>query len=256
MNEILVTGGAGTLGRQVVLQLAYQGIDVAILSRRQHIDVPSGAKVYAGDLTRADTIRNTIENASVIIHCASHPRDPAVDLEGTKNILQSIHRASFQHFLYVSIAGVDKSSYPYYQTKYEVEKMVQVSGVPWSVLRATQFHDLVLHRMIEPFDLRDGSIRVPQGMRFQSVDVRDVANKIQQIAMGESLRSTITFGGPQTLTIEEMVRAYLDILGRHDKVEAVDATGELYDVFRSGVNTGVEWEAGKITWREFLQNTL
>lgn len=257
MAHILITGGTGTLGRQLVRQLCYQGLDVGILTRRKDVDLPSGAKVYAGDITSVDTIREAVGNASVIVHCASNPRQPTVDVEGTGNILQSIDRKAFRHFLYVSIAGVDRSRYPYYQAKHQVEKMVESSDVPWSVLRATQFHDLVLHRLIEPFDRGSGlSIKIPQGMRFQSVDVSDVANRLQQIAMSDCLRATITIGGPETLTIEDMVRTYLDVLGRNDDIEPTEVAGEFYDLFRSGVSATTISETGKIGWRGFLQNAL
>lgn len=257
MVHILVTGGTGTLGRQLVRQLCYQGFDVGILTRRKDVDLPSGAKVYAGDMTSVDTIREAVGSASVIIHCASNPRQPTEDVEGTGNILRSIDRRVLRHLIYMSIAGIERSSYPYYRAKYEVEKMIQSSDIPWSVLRATQFHDLVLRRLIKPFDQGGGlPLRIPGGMRFQSVDISDVGNRLQQIAMTDCLRTTITICGPETLTIEEMAKIYLDVVGRNDKVEPAEIEGELYDLFRTGVNISTARETGKIEWRDFLQSAL
>lgn len=258
MAAILVTGGTGTLGSQLVRQLCYQGLDVGMITTRAHVDLPSGAKIYSGDLTHPSGIRSVVEEASVIIHCASKPLDArTVDVQGTKNLLDCVDRRKIRHFVYVSIAGVDQSRYPYYAVKYEVEKMVQASGVPWSVLRATQFHDLVLNRFIKPFDAGDGApVRIPKGMRFQSIDVREVALRLQQLAMAAPSGSTETIGGPEILTIEEMTRIYLGVQGRDDGFFPADVEGELYDVFRSGINLDPQWTYGKITWENFLRNTV
>ncbi|HEX8038749.1 MAG TPA: NAD(P)H-binding protein, partial [Chryseosolibacter sp.] len=189
---------------------------------------------------------------------ASKPLDArTVDVQGTKNLLECVDRRKIRHFVYVSIAGVDRSRYPYYTIKYEVEKLVQASGVPWSVLRATQFHDLVLNRFIKPFDGGDGApIRIPKGMRFQSIDVREVALRLQQLAMSAPLTSTETIGGPEILTIEEMTRIYLQAKGSDAGFLPDDVTGELYDVFRSGINIDPQWTYGKITWENFLRNRV
>lgn len=258
MAAILVTGGTGTLGSQLVQQLCYQGLDVGLITTRAHVDLPSGAKIYSGDLSHPSGIRNAVEDASVIIHCASKPLDArTVDLQGTKNLLECADRRKLRHFVYVSIAGVDRSQYPYYAIKHEVEKMVQASGVPWSVLRATQFHDLVLNRFIKPFDGGDGApVSVPKGMRFQSIDVREVALRLQQLAMSAPLTSTETIGGPEILTIEEMMRIYLQVQGRDTALLPGDVNGERYDVFRSGINIDPQWTYGKITWENFLRNRV
>ena len=255
MASILVTGGTGKLGRQIVRQLCYQGLDVGILTTRANIDLSSGAKVYVGDLIDRASLSRAVEDASVVIHCASNPGDPhTVDLEGTKNLLQSLDRLRVQNFIYVSIAGVDKADYPYYRIKSDVEKIVRDSGVPWSVLRATQFHDLVLERLIKPFDRGDGMpLTIPAGMRFQTIDIRDVANRLQKLALGEASGSTTTIGGPEILTIEKMARTYLQVLGRKEDVEPQLLTSEFYNLFRSGININPEWSAGTITWETYLR---
>lgn len=255
MAHILITGGTGTLGRQLVRQLCYQGLDVAIITTRQHVDLPSGAKIFVGDLTRPDSIRNAIREAAIIIHCASNPRDAnRVDVEGTRNLLLAADAGTLQHLVYLSIAGVDQSTYPYYVAKFEAEKEIQASGFPWSILRATQFHDYVLHRVLEPADRRDGTpLRIPMGLRFQPVDVRDVALRLQNLAGGKPLRQTVTMGGPEILTPEQMARAYLTAQNRDEDVQPADAGG-YFDVFRSGLNVNPQWAEGIITWETFLKN--
>lgn len=256
MASILVTGGTGKLGRQVVRQLCYQGLDVGILTTRSNIDLSSGAKVYVADLNDPAALSRAVGDVRVVIHCASSPGNPqTVDLEGTKNLLQCVDGRQIKNFIYVSIAGVDKADYPYYRVKHEVENIIRDSGLPWSVLRATQFHDLVLERLIKPFDKRDETpLVIPGGMRFQSIDVRDVANRLQQLALGEPSGSTITIGGPEILSIEDMARSYLHVHGRKEDVEPQLLTSDLYNLFRSGININPEWSAGMITWERFLRD--
>ena len=258
MAEILVTGGTGTLGRQLVQQLSYQGFDVGILTTRRQLDLPSGAKIFFGDLAENTGVNRAVENARVIIHMASDPGDARrVDFEGTKNLLGCINTSGLRHLIYVSIAGVDQAAYAYYQIKMEVEKMLLASDIPCSVLRATQFHDFVLNKLIKPFDKMDGSpLRIPKGIRLQPIDVKDVAYKLQLMAMGPALRSTITIGGPEILTIDEMTRSYLGVLGRNDVIVSDEVKGELYDLFRSGININADWTGGRITWAQYLQQNL
>jgi uncharacterized protein YbjT (DUF2867 family) len=256
MAKILVTGGTGALGRQLVQQLCYQGFDAGIITTRAHVDAPSGAKIYAGDLTLIETLKDAVEDAEIVIHCASNPKDSRrVDIDGTTNLLKCIGRRKVRHFVYVSIAGVDRSAYPYYQAKYEAELIIGASDLPWSVLRATQFHGFVLDRFIKPADLGNGSpMRVPAGLRFQPIDIKDVALQLQMLSMGEPLRSTITIAGPEILTLEEMARTFLAVQGRAEAVETEPANG-LNDVFLSGGNVNPEWKGGRITWKDFLKGS-
>src|SRR5690606_25671592 len=100
-----------------------------------------------GNLSDTGKLEGILRHVTTIIHCASNPRNAdMVDIQGTEHLLRAVDKPALQHMIYVSIAGVDRSPYPYYKAKYEVEKMIMASGVPWSVVRATQFHDLVLNR--------------------------------------------------------------------------------------------------------------
>jgi uncharacterized protein YbjT (DUF2867 family) len=257
MAHILVTGGTGTLGRQLIRQLSYQGFDVGILTTRPNVDLPSGARIFAGDLTRLDTIQHVVREATIIIHCASNPRDAhSVDVEGTRNLLAAADANRLQHLVYLSIAGIDHSPHPYYKAKLEAERMIKASALPWSILRATQFHDFVLHRLIESADHRDGSpLAIPGSLKFQSVDVKDVSWRLQNMAMGKPLHETVTMGGPGILTLEQMTRAYLGAQNRNEGVRS-DDNGIYFEIFKSGMNVNPEWTDGKISWDTFLANRL
>jgi len=256
--KILVTGGTGTLGRALVKKLVNAGNAVGVLTSREHPELPEGVTAYKGNLSDTGKLEGILRHVTTIIHCASNPRNAdMVDIQGTEHLLRAVDKPALQHMIYVSIAGVDRSPYPYYKAKYEVEKMIMASGVPWSVVRATQFHDLVLNRLITPFDSGDGGLlKIPGEMRFQSIDTEDVAGYIFKKALNGPSASVETIAGPQLLNIREMVETYQSILGRTNQVEFVVDDVPFHNVFRSGLNVNPEWTGGRITWEEFLRKQL
>src|SRR5690606_13607496 len=142
----------------------------------------------------------------------------------------------------------------YYRTKRQVENLVERSGLPFSIVRATQFHDLVLYRIIRPADHGDGTpIHIPSGLVFQSVDTSEVAKAIATLTQSGPSREIETLAGPERLTIEAMTRQYLEVQGRRTVIVSVATTNPFHDVFRSGVNVSDEWPTATVTWRSFLE---
>jgi uncharacterized protein YbjT (DUF2867 family) len=256
MSSILITGGTGKLGQEISKQLINKGFEVNILSSKENPDIQYYSKIYTGDLTDILSLKDAVLNSDIIIHCASNPRNSKiVDIEGTKNLLQIACQKLLKYFIYISIVGVDKSIFPYYQSKFEVENMIQESGLPWSILRATQFHDMILDRFIKPFDEKPGSLKIPQEMQFQSVAIEDVANKLVSLSIESPTNIIETIGSAEINTIEKMTQIYLDILDRNDKIEPKMYDEEIYKLFRSGVNLCPDYAVGKITWKDFLLQT-
>ena len=253
MSGILITGGTGKLGQELSKQLINKGFKVNILSSKVNPDIQYYSKIYTGDLTEVSSLKDAVLNSDVIIHCASNPRNSKmVDIDGTKNLLKIAHLKKLKHFIYISIVGVDKSKFPYYQSKFEAEKMIQESNLPWSILRATQFHDMILNRFIKPFDGKPGPLKIPQGMQFQSIAIEDVANKLVSLSIRPPKNIIETIGGPEIYTIEEMTQIYLDTLNMDNKIEPEIYDEEIYDLFRSGVNLCPDYTLGKTTWKDFL----
>jgi uncharacterized protein YbjT (DUF2867 family) len=252
MKNILVTGATGTLGRALIKQLSEHQFQVNALSSQQNPLLPPEVKIYRGDLAAGKGLAEAVRNKDAIIHCASDPANhPEVDIMGTRALLDAAGTGHI-HFIYISIAGVDRSDYPYYKAKKKVEDMIGEHGVPWSVLRTTQFHSFVL-KLIESFDRNDGApLTIPGRMKFQSVDVKEVAGRLTEMAEEGPQGLLPAMGGPQVLGFEEMVEMYLKISGRNDTVQVRPLRAPRYDLFRSGVNLCPEHAGGKITWEEFL----
>src|SRR5918997_6164272 len=143
-TEVLVTGGTGSLGRRVVNRLRGPGYEVRTLSRSAR-----GAGVVRGDLLTGEGLARALKGVDVLIHSASSPgKAYKTDVEGTGRLLEAAGWAGVSHVVFVSIVGVDRTPFPpYYRAKLEAERIVERSPVPWTILRATQFHEFVLKQI-------------------------------------------------------------------------------------------------------------
>jgi len=158
---VTVTGGTGVLGREVVPRLQADGHEVAVLNRRPAAPLPDGVRRLVGDLAAGRGLEMTVQGADVIVHLASRPSRPArVDVAGTMALVDAIRRDGGRpHVVYVSIVGVDRIPWPYYKRKRQVEALVTGSGLPFTIQRATQFHDLVLTVGLRRVRAGDGRAR-------------------------------------------------------------------------------------------------
>jgi uncharacterized protein YbjT (DUF2867 family) len=146
---ILVTGGTGTLGRPVVRRLRDAGCNVRVLSRRNH-DSGDGIESMTGDLATGEGIESAVDWAGTIVHLAGSNKG---DEDKARNLVRAASRAGAQHLVYISVVGadripigsrVDRAMFGYFGFKWVPERIVADSGLPFTTLRATQFHDLIL----------------------------------------------------------------------------------------------------------------
>lgn len=256
MKNVLVTGGTGLLGKEVVDQLLSINYGVTVLSSKKIATVPAGVQLVKGDLASNRGLQEATENADIIIHCASNPKDTqSVDIKGTQNLLNAVNKDKTLHFIYISIINVDKSNYAYYQTKIRVEQMIAASGIPFSVLRTTQFHNYVLS-ILKTFDKKNGTLAIPDGMHFQSIEVKEAATLLVDLAQREPVGLVRGVGGPELLKFEEMVKTYLHVLSRTDELKVRPLQSEEYDRYRSENNTWPTNSYGRVTWEAFLRHDL
>ena len=220
-----------------------------MLSRRERSPAaPAEAEWAVGDLLTGDGLPEAVTGVSAVVHCASDPRKPDDDLDAAVQLLLAARAAGVPHLVYVSIVGVDRVPYAYYKAKHRVEEIVEDGGVPWTILRATQFHEFVATLL--DYLSRGPVALAPAGMSDQPVDVREVASRlVELVAAGPSGRVE-DLGGPQVLTVTELMRTYLAAKGRRrprvDRAvpraaERVPAGHHLTPAHATGRLTFAEW---------------
>lgn len=255
--KVLVTGGTGAIGRPLVSELRARGAKVLVLSRRppQQAGVTAGGFVQ-GDLNTGAGLAAAVAGVDVIVHCASATdyRRPERDVEQTRKLLAAVGDAR-PHLLYISIVGVDKIQFGYYRAKLATERLIESSGLPWTIQRTTQFHDLVLMFLL--LASKSPIVLVPRGFRAQPVDVRDVAERMATLALGKPAGRVPDLGGPQVESLAELTRWYLRLRGKRRLVLPVPVPGRVAAEFRAGGHLlGEAGVCGKRTFADYLRDQI
>ncbi|MFE7743622.1 SDR family oxidoreductase [Nocardia sp. NPDC057455] len=243
MTKILVTGGTGALGRLVVDRLRESGHDVRVLSRRP------GAGTHVGDLRTGTGVAEAAADTDVIVHAASDfRRAGGSDLAQTENLLRQAREV--RHLLYVSIVGIDRIPFRYYRNKLACERAVIDSGVPHTILRATQFHELIaaVLQTVEKWPVAP----LPPDFRFQPVAAADVARRLAALAEGQPLGRAPDFGGPEVRTMAQLAQVWQAARQRPRRIVPLPVPGRIGSAFRAGLNTCPDHPDGTQTWAQFV----
>ncbi|MEU9718093.1 SDR family oxidoreductase [Streptomyces sp. NPDC047976] len=242
MSTILVTGGTGNLGALVVARLRGRGHEVRALSR-------SSAE-YPVDLRDGSGLDAAMAGAEVVVHCASSPRGG--DDVAARHLIGAARRAgTVTNLVYISIVGVDVVPFGYYRTKLRVERMLEGSGLGVTVLRTTQFHDLVAQVTAAAAKLP--LVPLPKGVRVQPIAVEEVADRLAELAVPVPAGRVPDMGGPEVRTLQEWGRAYLAATGSRRRVVTLPLAGKAYAAFRRGGNLAPAQAVGRTTFGEFLE---
>ncbi|KJK46324.1 NmrA family transcriptional regulator [Lentzea aerocolonigenes] len=230
--KILVTGGTGTLGKHVVPMLRAQGAEVVVLSRGD------------GDLT-CDLMTQVPQiDADVVVHLAGGQKGDDV---ATRNLLAAC--SGVRHFVYISVIGADTVPLAWLRTKLVCEEAIAASGIPFTILRAAQFHNLTLTMVRAMAKLP--IVPVP-GMRLQPVDARDVAERIASLALGAPAGRVADLAGPAVYDMKQLVQDYLTTAGKRRLTVPVRLPGKAGKAYRGGQNLTLDGDHGTHTWEEFL----
>lgn len=247
MGTIVVTGGTGTLGRQVVPLLLAEGWKVRVLSRHAR-DGADGVEYFAADLLQGDGVDAALDGAEVVLHLAGGPKGDDV---GTRNLVRAAERAGVRHLVHISVTAVDQLPLTYFKSKLGAEQAVRSSSVPWTILRAAQFHDFAWKAVRGMAKLP--VLPVPGGLRVQPVDARDVAERLVELALGEPAGLVPDLVGPKVYTLGELARDYLQATGKHRLSMPVRLPGKAGKVYRAGGNLTLEGaDVGQRTWEDYL----
>jgi uncharacterized protein YbjT (DUF2867 family) len=253
-SPFLVTGGTGTLGRLVVPRLRDAGCHVRVLSRHAHAS-GDGIDFVIGDLAAGDGLDAAVAGVGTIVHCGGSAKG---DDDKTRNLLQAASRADVQHVAYISVvgaervpveSGVDRAVFGYFAAKRAAENLIAASGLPWTTLRATQFHDSMLMTIRQMAKLP--VIPVPAGIRFQPVDTELVAARLVELSLGNPAGLVPEVAGPRAYQMAELIRSYLRAAHRHRLLMPVPFPGTAARAMRAGANLAPDRADGR-TWEEFL----
>jgi uncharacterized protein YbjT (DUF2867 family) len=247
ISPVLVTGGTGRLGRLVVARLVDAACDVRVLARHQRETLPQ-VKFFTGDLRRGEGIDPAVSGVSAIIHCATSTKG---DADATRNLVTAATRSGSPHLVHPSIVGIDRiASWGYVKAKLEAERIVENSGLPWTIIRVTQFYDYCFENSQKLAKFPVVAL-VPAGFRVQPVDPGEVAARLVELALGEPSGRASDMAGPQVSTWMDLFRSYLTATDRHRWVMPVRVPGSTA-VRNGALLPSPGHTVGTRTWDQFL----
>ncbi len=246
-EPVLVTGATGTLGREVVARLRADTV-VRAMSR------PAGPDRVVADLATGAGLRAAVRGVGAVVHLASAAgggrRTAEVDVAGTRRLVDAAAEAGVRHLVYVSIVGIDRVPLAYYRAKLAAEQVVRAGRVTFSIVRATQFPQLV--ETLLTVSSRLGFLPLDRRLLVQPVHPRDVADRLaERLLLGPS-GGVEEFGGPEVLTFGQAAAAWQAARGIRRRVVPIRLPGRLARAVRAGGLTTSAQPAGKTTWADYL----
>ncbi len=243
--RLVVAGGTGLVGRKVVAVATDRGHDVKVLSRATGVDLTTGAGL-ADALTGADVVIDVSNSASISESGSRSFFDAA-----TPRLLQAEQNAGVQHHVVLSIVGIDRAPYGYYAGKLTQEKHVLAGPVPFTLQRATQFHEFAAQIFAS---MGWGPLHAAFRMRTQPVAAAEVAAALVDRAEADPAGRATDLAGPQEEQLSQMVRAYARTRGHRGVVVSVSMPGKLGRAQRDGsLLPGAGAQLGSQTFGEWLR---
>lgn len=237
---ILITGGTGRLGRHAVAALRSRNADIRILSRSP------GDDHVVGDLTTGEGLAAALDGVDTVLHLAT---SRSKDIGQTMNLLDAM-AGSHAHLVFISIVGVDRIPYGYYRDKVASEQAIEASGVPYTIIRVTQFHGFV-HEVLEAQRRLPVTLILP--VSAQTIHMPEVAERLADLVEAGPSGRVADLGGPEQLTLREYARQWQAHHRIRRPIWALHLPGKLMAAFRAGHHMSGLPGAGKVTYREYLE---
>lgn len=240
-TTILVTGGTGTLGRDLIAELHSRGVRPRVLSRAASSDPDR----RTGDLATGAGLEAALSGVDTVVHLAAGKNQ---ELEA-KNLLAASSRARISHLVFISIAGIDDIPLGYYRQKVAAERLIEAGPIPTTVQRTTQFHPFAANL----FDLQRWSplLYVPR-LSIQPIDTRVVAALLADQAAVAPQGRMPDLGGPEILTGEEIAALYRRHRGWKRPGVPLALPGRTWAGFAAGHQLVPDNRSGGRTFAEFL----
>jgi uncharacterized protein YbjT (DUF2867 family) len=211
--QITVIGASGLIGTKVVDLLTAEGHDVIAASRASGVDVLTG-----------DGLAEALRGADALVDVVNSPSfedDPVMEFftKSATNLVDAAKRAGVGHYVCLSIVGIDDlPDSGYMRAKAVQEKVITEAGIPYTIVRATQFAEFT-DAITGSMTVGD-SVRVPDAL-IQPVAADKVAAEVARAAVTAPLGGVVNIGGPEKISFEQMARAVLADRGE-DKTVVVD----------------------------------
>src|ERR1700704_4028842 len=202
--KIVVIGGTGRIGSKTVAILRQGGHEVVAASPNTGVNTITG-----------EGLGEAVAGAQVVIDLANSPsfEDKAVlDFFETsgRNLLAAEAAASVRHHVALSIVGIDRSDNGYFRAKVAQEKLIKASGIPYTIIRSTQFLEFL--RGIADSATDGNVVRVSPGL-FQPIAADDVAANVADVALAAPRNGIVEIAGPERAPFNEIVARYLKAVG-------------------------------------------
>jgi uncharacterized protein YbjT (DUF2867 family) len=240
--NIAVIGGTGTLGHHVVEQARSRGHEARSLSRSS-ADFPV-------DLTTGAGLEAALAGVEVVIDASNAQKGAqAVLVEGSRRLLAAERDAGVRHHVLISIVGIEQTPVRYYATKVAQERVVSDGPVPWTIVRATQFHELLagVFGAVGRFRL----LPLPS-FPVQPVAAAEVAPVLLDVAEGRLRDGRIEVAGPEVLDARAAGRAWR-AAGHSAFQVAIPVPGRLGRALRAGGLTSKDPDVrGTMTFAQWL----
>ncbi|OAJ61743.1 NmrA family transcriptional regulator [Paraburkholderia ginsengiterrae] len=203
--KIVVIGGSGLIGSRVVTLLSEAGHEALAASPRTGVNAVTG-----------EGLSNALMGADVVVDVANAPSwEPQAVLDffrtSARNLGKAEVAAGVRHHVALSIVGCDRTSEnAYFVAKVAQEDAIEAAGVPYTIVRATQFMEFI--GGIADFGTDNGTVRIGDGL-FQPIAADDVAALLVQAALATPLSATVDIAGPDRAPFAEIVARYLKSVG-------------------------------------------
>ena len=203
-SDILITGGTGLLGQAVCSLFQQRNILYTTSTHRQALK----NNMVIMNLETGEGIKEAVSSKKFILHLASDKKHPDNDVSGTQKLLNEIkHQGLNPHFIYISIVGIEKLPMTYFKQKLQTEELIKNSGISWSILRATQFHNYVDQILKQLLKLPIGIL--PKKVLVQPIDVLPVAKRLLEMSFQEPTYRTDNIGGKEILSLDALSQSWM-----------------------------------------------
>ncbi len=242
--RVAVAGGTGLVGRHVLALLEQAGHEAVPLARSRGVDLTTGTGLDAA-LSGAEVVVD-VSNVTTL----SKKRSVRFFTDATTRLLEAGTRAGVRHHVALSIVGIERVGLGYYAGKLRQEELIRAANLPWTVLRATQFHEFteqLLARSPGPLVL------VPR-MRVQPVAVREVAAQLVALALGPAVGMAPELAGPQVHELVDLVRQVVSARGRRRWVVGLRVPGGGAAASGGLLPSGTDYTRGNQSFEEWLRS--